>query len=213
MSASPRAAPTEALSGLFFASGVAGLLYQVCWQRLLFVAFGSDLPSVTIIVAAFMSGLGLGALAGGAAADRWPVHAAALFCGCEAGIGLFGVVSPNVLLVAGDYFVAAPGVVVAAVNFAIVLVPAFLMGATLPILVSHLARHLGNVGQATGQLYAANTLGACIGALLPAFVLLDHLPVSAVIRGAAVVNLAVALLTWRWLRRLQGDFAPVVGVP
>ena len=68
-----------ALSVLFLASGAAGLIYQVCWQRLLFAAFGSDLVSVTVIVSAFMAGLGLGALAGGWAADRWPARALALF--------------------------------------------------------------------------------------------------------------------------------------
>ena len=44
----------------------------------------------------------------------------------------------------------------------------------------------------------------------PAFVLLDHWPVSAVIRVAAALNLTVALLTWLWLRRLQG--APSVPI-
>ena len=51
------------LAPLFFVSGVAALVYQVCWQRLLFSAFGVDIDSVTIIVSVFMLGLGLGALA------------------------------------------------------------------------------------------------------------------------------------------------------
>ena len=55
---------------LFFVSGIAALIYQVCWQRLLFQAFGVDIESVTIIVSTFMLGLGLGALAGGQLSDR-----------------------------------------------------------------------------------------------------------------------------------------------
>lgn len=42
----------------FLSSGAAGLIYQVAWQRILFVSFGVDLISVTIIVSAFMFGLG-----------------------------------------------------------------------------------------------------------------------------------------------------------
>jgi predicted membrane-bound spermidine synthase len=196
-----------ALSLLFFASGIAGLVYQVCWQRLLFAAFGSDLPSVTVIVSSFMAGLGLGALVGGRTADRWPTRTVALFCACELGIGLFGMASPGLLTGAGDLFVSASMPVVAAVNFMLVLLPALLMGATLPILVSHVARRWQNVGRATGHLYAINTLGAAAGALLPTFWLLNHLHLSQVIRLAALVNLGVALLAGLLLSKGHDDAA------
>lgn len=195
------------LSSLFLASGIAGLIYQVCWQRLLFAAFGSDLPSITIIVSAFMAGLGLGALAGGWASDRWPAATLRSFVLCELGIGLFGMISPDVLRGAGAVFVAAPLPLVALVNFALVLVPALLMGATLPVLVSHVSRVWLNVGRATGQLYAVNTFGAALGALLPAFVLFEHLSLDAVIRLAAAINLSVAAAALLSLAR-RGASAP-----
>ena len=184
-----------ALSALFLASGAAGLVYQVCWQRLLFAAFGSDLVSVTVIVSAFMAGLGLGALAGGWAADRWPARALALFCACEAGIGAFGLASPWLLPAAGEAFVGASLAVVVAVNFLLVLAPALLMGATLPILVAHLARLWRHVGEATGTLYAVNTIGAALGALLPTFWLLHHLGLTTMIQLATTTNLTMALTT------------------
>lgn len=196
----PARSPFGTLSLLFLLSGAAGLIYQVTWQRLLFAAFGSDLASVTIIVSAFMAGLGLGALAGGAAADRWPARALDLFAGCEALIGLYGLASPALLLWGGRAFVAAPMPVVGLVNFALVLLPALLMGATLPVLVSHVARRWRNVGRATGQLYAVNTFGAAIGALLPAFVLLAWMPMDRVIALAAATNLLVAVLARTALR-------------
>src|SRR5262245_4457846 len=58
------------LCTVFFASGFAALLYQTAWQRLLTFFGGSDVLSVTLVVAAFMAGLGLGSLAGGGLADR-----------------------------------------------------------------------------------------------------------------------------------------------
>ncbi len=200
MPVAPARSPIGALSLLFLLSGAAGLVYQVTWQRLLFAAFGSDLASVTLIVSAFMAGLGLGALAGGAAADRWPARALHLFAGCEALIGLYGLASPAILLWGGHAFVAAPMPVVGLVNFGLVLLPALLMGATLPVLVSHVARRWRNVGRATGQLYAVNTFGAALGALLPAFVLLAWMPMDTVIRLAAAVNLLVAVAAWGLLR-------------
>ena len=55
---------------LFFTSGFAALLYQVIWQRVLAIFSGADVYSVTIIVAAFMGGLGIGSVTGGHLADR-----------------------------------------------------------------------------------------------------------------------------------------------
>src|SRR6185437_13088578 len=54
---------------VFFASGFAALLYQISWQRLLVFFSGSDIYSITLIVTAFMAGLGVGNLAGGCLAD------------------------------------------------------------------------------------------------------------------------------------------------
>jgi len=50
---------------LFFFSGFPALIYQLVWQRALFRIFGVNIESVTIVVTAFMLGLGLGGLAGG----------------------------------------------------------------------------------------------------------------------------------------------------
>ena len=54
----------------FFASGFAALLYQVIWQRMLAVFSGADVHSATLIVTAFMGGLGVGNLAGGHCSQR-----------------------------------------------------------------------------------------------------------------------------------------------
>ena len=58
-------ARTKVLCVLFFFSGFPALVYQLTWQRELFRIFGVNSESVTIVVTAFMLGLGLGSLAGG----------------------------------------------------------------------------------------------------------------------------------------------------
>jgi hypothetical protein len=55
---------------LFFTTGFAALVYQVVWQRTLTIFSGADVHSATVVVAAFMAGLGCGSLVGGHLADR-----------------------------------------------------------------------------------------------------------------------------------------------
>ena len=62
---------------LFFFSGFPALIYQLTWQRALFRTFGVNIESVTIVVTAFMLGLGLGSLAGGWLSKRRAIPFAA----------------------------------------------------------------------------------------------------------------------------------------
>lgn len=194
-----RAAPV-ALLLLFLVSGVSALIYQVCWQRLLFQTFGVDMDSVTVIVSAFMLGLGAGALAGGECADRAPQHLLALFALIELAIALFGAASPWLIHSVGAATVRAPLAAIALVNFLLLLVPTMLMGATLPILVTHVMRHYRNVGVSIGALYFANTLGAALGAALTGMLVLYYLGVSATIHVAVALNLIVSAAVWFGLR-------------
>lgn len=81
------------LALIFFISGFSALIYQTCWQRLLFTGFGVDLTSITIIISVFMAGLGIGAFFGGRIADYMSNKLILIFCSVELGIGLFGFFS------------------------------------------------------------------------------------------------------------------------
>lgn len=192
---------TTRLAPLFFVSGVSALVYQVCWQRLLFMSFGIDIDSVTIIVSVFMLGLGLGALVGGDLADRWPKLALPLFAVSELGIGVFGLFSPVLIRLTGDLFVGAPHWQVLVANFVLLLVPTSLMGATLPVLVAHVTRVWGNVGKSIGLLYQVNTLGAALGTAAVGFVWFMFFELDTAIRGAAILNILVSTLTLAWIRQ------------
>ena len=195
---------TRRLAPCFFASGVAALIYQLCWQRLLFTSLGVDIESVTVIVSVFMLGLGLGALAGGQLADRLPRQALLIFALAEALIGVYGWFSPELLRGAAVLLIGAPRGTIAAVNFVLLLPATCLMGATLPILVAHVTRVYGNVGQAIGLLYQANTLGAAIGVALVGFVWFLLFDLDAAVRFAALLNIGVSVLTLLWMRPRHG---------
>lgn len=188
------------LVALFFVSGIAALIYQVCWQRLLFVAFGVDIESVTIIVSSFMLGLGVGALLGGELSDRYPQRALPMFAAIELAIAAFGIVSPNLIHGAGVLAVRSPLPVIASVNFLLLLFPTMLMGATLPILVRHVMRLYQNVGVSIGLLYFANTLGAAFGAALSGMLVLYYFGLAATIYLAAFLNISVSAAVWFGLR-------------
>lgn len=193
------------LLSVFLLSGFAALTYQVCWQRILFGAFGVDTESITIIVSTFMLGLGCGALLGGQLADRFNDRIVELFACSEAGIAVFGFFSPQLLAAAGERFVGAPLPTIALVNFLLLLVPTTLMGATLPMLVAHLFKSSRNVGVSIGSLYLVNTLGAALGALGTGIVLFMFLTINQTIYVAACLNLSVAAITLLGLRRVGDD--------
>jgi spermidine synthase len=74
----------------------------------------------------------------------------------------------------------------------LVLPPTAIMGGTVPFLTRGLARLSGQVSSLHAALYAANTAGACAGALAAGFWLLPRLGLPSAVRVAAIVNLAVA---------------------
>src|SRR5882672_12194713 len=148
---------TRVLCVLFFFSGFPALIYQLTWQRNLFLIFGVNIESVTIVVTAFMLGLGLGSLAGGWLSKRRGVSLLPLLAAIEIMTAAFGIVSLGVFEQVGALIVNWPLPAMAAVNLLLVIVPTLLMGATLPILVSHLVQRSGQVGGAVGLLYYVNT--------------------------------------------------------
>lgn len=188
------------LPAIFFLSGFAALIYQIAWQRSLFLLFGIHIESVTVIVSAFMLGLGLGSLWGGRLSRRRPGSALILFGAIELGIGAFGFLSLLLFDAVGEAALHAPGAVTALATFLILLVPTLLMGATLPLLVAWAVARTKNVGRSVGALYAVNTLGSAAASVATAIVLFPLLGLSSSVFFAAGLNLLVSALAFREAR-------------
>jgi len=178
---------------LFFFSGFPALIYQLVWQRALFRIFGVNIESVTIVVTAFMLGLGLGGLAGGWLSKRRGLPLLLLLATIEGLTGAFGLFSLSIFERVGDLVLGAPLPLTALVTLGLVLVPTLLMGATLPLLVGHLVRRSGNVGGAVGLLYHVNTLGAGAACLACAVALFPLLGMHGSVAVAVAVNALVSL--------------------
>jgi predicted membrane-bound spermidine synthase len=173
----------------FFLSGFAALVYQIAWQRLLFVVVGVDIESVTIVVSTFMLGMGVGAIAGGWLADRFPAHILAVFCLAEVAIAGYGLISVDLLVGSAEVFSGLARPAAAFLCFGLLLIPTVCMGATLPMLVTHAFRSSRHVGVSTGTLYFVNTLGAACGALAVGLVLLYWFDLRQAVQIAAAANL------------------------
>ncbi len=207
--ASERSPPARTL--LFF-SGVAALVYQAIWIKQLTLVVGVDVYAVTTGVSGFFAGLALGSALFGRLADRSgnPLRLYALL---EVGIAVLGVGATLALARAAPLFVALQsgvGLLAWALPFVLVAAPAALMGGTLPPLLAAVHPATGSIGRETGRLYAANTAGAIVGALLTVFLIVPAFGIRGASLSAASLNVALALAAFAVARR---SAVPATGTP
>ncbi len=184
----------------FFASGFAALVYQVVWQRVLFTSFGINIEAVTIVVTAFLAGLGIGSIAGGKLSKRGGASLLLAFAAVEISIGVYGLTSVTLFRWVADYSAGMSAAATGTLTFTLVLIPTFFMGATLPLLVAYVVERNGAVGPSVGQLYFANTAGSALASLMTAAFLMRELGESKSVAVAAAINLVVGssvLLVWK----------------
>jgi spermidine synthase len=185
-----------ALYILLFLSGFAGLGYEIVWTRLFAVGLGHEIPAVLAVVAAFFSGLALGAwildrkVSASPVPGRW-------YAGLEMLIGVWAVVLVFLIPPSNVFAARLMGVaplplrhwaVAFLVPFLLLLPATMAMGATLPA-AERLFSRLRQDGWSVGGLYAANTLGAVAGTLFTTFVVAPALGFTATLFTLAAVNL------------------------
>ncbi|WP_199778144.1 fused MFS/spermidine synthase [Achromobacter spanius] len=193
--------PLWPAAALLAMSGSAALIFQILWIKQLSLIVGVEVHAIAAAVAAFFLGLAAGSWVLGRRADRsaFPYR---LYAGIEVAIAVMGVAVTVALAIGAPAFARTeslnPWLAWVAVMVVVGLAP-FFMGGTLPVLLR--ATGAGRIGRAGATLYAANTGGAIIGALLPTFLLIPALGVRGTAWAAAGLNLAAALGAWVLDRR------------
>lgn len=195
----------------FFLSGFPALIYQVVWERALFSVYGINIQSVTMVVSAFMLGLGLGSLVGGVVSRSRRFPLAALFATGELGTAIFGVISLNLFHRIAEITLSSSSISISLIIFSMLLVPTVLMGSTLPLLVEHFVRSGVDLGMSVGDLYFLNTVGSGAACFLASGWLMPRFGQAGSVRAAAAINACVALGAFVYsLRRIQPQTDPAV---
>jgi spermidine synthase len=200
-------------------SGFTALVYQLIWTRLLGFSFGTSTEAVSTVLAVFFAGLAIGNLVAARLQPRIerPLRVYAIL---EMAVGVAALISLPLLenLHAVYAWLGVPGsasgltlsrVVLSAL---VLLPPTIAMGATLPVVARGLIDRDAARGRGSAILYAANTLGAVLGAHLCGFWLIPELGLTRSVLAAGVVNLAVAGFIWRFAGDLRAAPLPQEGI-
>jgi spermidine synthase len=183
---------------VFFISGFAALLYQVVWQRLLGLFSGSDVRSVSIVIASYLAGLGLGSLLGGRLSDRLGRRQAVQTFGfCSLAIAVFAIASRflfydvlfrQLLPLANSPLFLLP------IVFVCLLIPTTLMGLSLPLLAKAINRGADQAASRIGLLYGVNTLGSGLGALISGWYMIGSLGYEQTLYLGAALSVLAGLM-------------------
>lgn len=186
-SESETAAPVENIWPVYFAislSGFASLGAQIVWTRQLSLLFGATVYTFSVILGVFLVGLGVGSAAGTvigqrAQNPRTTLGVVQLLLVVCIAYGAYSIQSilPNLrMLDSTSNWVSI--YIDHSLRCAIAIFPAtFWWGASFPLALAGLQpakKRAVDLGKWSGRIYAANTLGAIVGALLVSLVLIPY---------------------------------------
>jgi spermidine synthase len=206
---------------LYFVSGFNALLYQVAWQRMLGLFSGSDVRSVTIIVASYLLGLGLGNLLGGSVSDRLSNQRCVMVYGfCNLGIAAFALASRFLfydLLFLRLQYLAQSLPVTLGIVFLSLLFPTVLMGISLPMLSKAVNRSAEGAASLIGWLYGFNTLGSGVGTLVSGWYIVGTLGYDKTVYLGALfsftVGVSALILASRFSHHIRHQELTVASIP
>ena len=190
--------------GISFICGFTALAYEVLWTRLLVFSIASTVYSFSMMLTVFLLGIFLGSLLLIPFSSKIK-NSHTILMVLQGGIGIYvigsiygieSILSPpwnaynlgNPAMAFWNYFRDSA---------ALMLVPTLLLGMCFPLLIQLIANKHENIGQATGQIYAANTMGAIFGSLFSGFLFLPHFGSQASLTLVATINLFIMVLLFR----------------
>lgn len=193
----PHAAAIAWLTPVFLLSGAAALIYQVAWERVLYVIFGVNSEAITVLVTAFLLGLGVGSITGGWISKRPECSHLLWFAAAEFCVAVFGAISIPFYHAVGNATLGMGRASTALITFLLVLAPTLLMGATLPLLVTYAVKITKSVGWSVGTLYHVNTAGSALAAIVAVTLLLPYAGLQRSVWIAVFCNVIVSTAALR----------------
>ncbi|BBM87334.1 fused MFS/spermidine synthase [Candidatus Uabimicrobium amorphum] len=191
---------------LLFFSGGCSLSYQILWRKLLIPVMGGSTWATTTILATFMTGLALGSFYSEKIRTKNPLR---VYGYLELAIAVYSVVALWIFPYASWLLAPLYSLIDANFIFFIILqflvafllfvIPSFLMGITLPMLVFHFSQQKDLFAN-TATLYAANTFGAALGVVFATFVLLPWCGITYSAYMTSLLSAGIAMSALRMSR-------------
>ncbi|MCC6242470.1 MAG: fused MFS/spermidine synthase [Gemmatimonadaceae bacterium] len=219
----PDAAAVPGARAVYVAIGISGacaLAAEVIWTRLLSLTFGASVYTFSMILAVFLSGLGIGSAAGAWLARLIESPRRAL-AWCQLLLTLGIAWGALVIFVALPNWPINPSLAPSAwvalqldlVRGALAIVPAaILWGASFPFALAALATTGADTSRLVGRVYAANTVGSILGATVCSLVLIPMLGTRDAQRVLIALAATAAVLVWLPIKR-KGSASGLVLIP
>jgi predicted membrane-bound spermidine synthase/tetratricopeptide (TPR) repeat protein len=217
--------PSKMVYFFFFFSGATALVYEIIWTRMLTLTFGHTVFSVSIVLAAFMAGLGFGSYLWGYLIDSIASGSSEKdFSGKSSPILIYAVLEILIFITCAllslgfsqfDLFYAwfhqwipeSPILlngIKAGLAFGLIFIPASLMGATFPVISKYYVTDEIKLTSQVGILYGLNTLGAAFGCIFTGFIFISVFGVLETALIASFFNLVIGIGAFRIFQEDEG---------
>lgn len=192
---------SSALLAAYGLAGFAAISLEVLWTRMLVIIVGGSVYAFSLVLISFLIGISLGSLVVAKVSDR--IRYPLIWFGVvQILIGSFVILLIpafgnlpfwylSIFESFGDSFANLQfGIFLIAI--AVMTIPTLLMGGAFPLVVKAYKEH--GLGERVGRVYASNTVGGVIGALIAGFIFLPSLGVQKAILLSAFIYLATGTL-------------------
>lgn len=201
---------------IFFLSGASTLIFEVCWQKKLYLILGVSPPAMAAIFMGFFLGLGLGSFCLGHVlkSNSSRGNTANFYFFCELGLGITALLTPVLLDFSQELYawlfqslpLSTKALFPLKLLFAAlpVLPSTFFMGATIPLMAEILKKEGVGGSHIVSRFYGVNTLGAVAGALFAGVILIHIMGLNLTLAYASGMNLIVLILCYFSLIKGRG---------
>lgn len=209
---------------VFAFTGLASMVYEICWTRALALALGSSTYAFTTMLTTFLFGIALGSIIYGYTSKKFSFGLVA-FGWLEVMIGISCLLSIFLLGKIPLFFIALFPYVKSSYNliitadfilcFLAMLLPTVIMGFVFPLAGKIYTSSFHDLGKRLGEIYAINTIGCILGAFATGFILIPVIGVQNSLRAAVMINVlcgAIFIYTSQ-LTKLKKTAGSLVVIP
>jgi len=187
-------------------SGLAALLYEMVWVRLLVNILGSSTYAFSLMLMAFISGISIGSfLVSLKFIRRFDKVKVVIFCQGMIALGTMAALPfyerlPFYLWKISSYFVRNESTFPIFLTlqfficFVMLITPTIFMGMSLPVIVEIFSASQKKIGVSIGKVFSINTLGTVLGALLSGLFFIPAFGIKHTFEIGIAINIGMALL-------------------